>query len=114
VDVQLDTAETIDFEKRIVRGAGLPLRLPCARVGSRPTYFGVQDAEEHAYTLWSYDDAVRLRERILDCFRRASREKNPEEKKRLLTFYIVGAGFTGVEMTGDWRNTCRSCAKPLK
>jgi len=69
--------------------------------GSRPTYFGVQGAKENSFTLWSYDDAVRLREHILEMFRAASIEPDIEKKKELLSFFVVGAGFTGVEMAGE-------------
>lgn len=69
--------------------------------GSKPTYFGVPGAQEYSYTLWSYEDAVKLRERISDMFRKASREPDVEKKRKLLTFFIIGAGFTGVEMTGE-------------
>lgn len=68
--------------------------------GSKPTYFGVPGAE-YAYPLWSYDDAVNLRERIHSQFRAAFRETNPERRKVLLSFFVVGAGFTGVEMIGE-------------
>jgi NADH dehydrogenase len=51
--------------------------------------------------LWSYDDAVLLKERIENTFRQAAVVTNLEEKKRMLTFYVVGAGFTGVEMVGE-------------
>lgn len=69
--------------------------------GSKPTYFGVTGADEYAFKLWSYEDALLLRNRIHDCFRKAACQTDPEEKKRLLTFYVVGAGFTGVEMAGE-------------
>ncbi|MCL2400041.1 MAG: FAD-dependent oxidoreductase [Defluviitaleaceae bacterium] len=69
--------------------------------GCKPTYFGVEGAEEHSFSLWSYDDAVRLREHILGVFRKASQEVDVERKKGLLNFYVVGAGFTGVEMAGE-------------
>ena len=69
--------------------------------GSRPTYFGVTGASEHTYSLWSFDDAVKLKEHILHSFRQASAETNEQEKRRLLSFYVVGAGFTGAEMVGE-------------
>lgn len=69
--------------------------------GSKPTYFGVPGAQEHSYTLWSYEDAIKLRERIQDVFRQAAREPDEVKKRKLLSFFIVGAGFTGVEMTGE-------------
>jgi len=44
---------------------------------------------------------VRLRDRIHDCFRLAADEPDGEKRRRLLTFYVAGAGFTGVEMIGE-------------
>lgn len=69
--------------------------------GSKPTYFNVAGAEEYSYKLWSYEDAVLLKERFHDVFRKAVCEPDEEEKRRLLTLYVVGAGFTGVEMAGE-------------
>ena len=69
--------------------------------GCKPTFFGVPGAQEHCFTLWSYDDSVKLREHTMNMFREASKETDPERKKALLTFYVVGAGFTGVEMVGE-------------
>ena len=48
-----------------------------------------------------YDDAVKLRDRIHDCFRMAADETDEAKRKELLSFYVVGAGFTGVEMVGE-------------
>lgn len=98
-----DTAEACDFKAKKVR-----CRKGCydydflvIAAGSRPAYFGIPGAAEYTYPLWSYDDAIRLRERIQNCFRQASSESDEEEKRKLLSFYIVGAGFTGVEMAGE-------------
>jgi NADH dehydrogenase len=103
VNVVLDTVESIDFDKRLITGIsgkyGYDYLVLAA--GSKPTYFGVAGAEEFSHKLWSYEDAVNLKDHIHNSFRKAARETNPDEKKRLLTFYIVGAGFTGVEMAGE-------------
>lgn len=103
VDVKLDTVTSIDFEKKSVEGqlASYPYDYIVLAAGSKPTFYGTPGAEEFTYKLWSYDDAVILKERILNMFREATRETNPEIRKRLLTFYVVGAGFTGVEMIGE-------------
>lgn len=69
--------------------------------GSKPTFFGVKGAEEHCFQLWSYDDAIRLREHILAQFRKAFNENDPEKRKDILRFVTVGCGFTGVEMVGE-------------
>lgn len=103
VNVVLDTVTKVQFEeKKIVGGNGeYSYDYLILAAGSRPTYFGVEGAEEYSYTLWSYDDAVRLRDRIHDCFRLAADEPKEEKRRELLTFYVVGAGFTGVEMIGE-------------
>ncbi len=103
VNVKLDTVTSIDFEKYTVIGENeiYPYDYLVLSAGSKPSFYGVPGAEEFAFKLWSYDDAVLLREHIHEMFRKASRETNQEERRRLLTFYVVGAGFTGVEMIGE-------------
>jgi NADH dehydrogenase len=103
VDVKIDTVASIDFEKKTVLGTSdnYSYDYLVLAAGSKPNFFGVKGAEEFSYKLWSFDDAVILKDRIHDMFRKAMRETNPEERKRLLTFWIVGAGFTGVEMVGE-------------
>jgi NADH:quinone reductase (non-electrogenic) len=103
VDVKLDTVTSIDFEKKSVEGQleTYPYDYIVLAAGSKPTFYGTPGAEEYTYKLWSYDDAILLKERILNMFREAARETNAEVRKRLLTFYVVGAGFTGVEMIGE-------------
>ncbi|MGI5838958.1 MAG: NAD(P)/FAD-dependent oxidoreductase [bacterium] len=70
-------------------------------MGSTPNFFGIPGLKEHAFTLWSYDDAIRIREHIRDCFVQARSETDAVRRKRLLTFVVAGAGFTGVEMIGE-------------
>ncbi len=103
VDVKLDTVQSIDFNQKIVLGKNENYSYDylVLAAGSKPTFFGVPGAQEYAYKLWSYDDAVTLKEHIHDIFRKAYRETNLAEKKRILTFYVVGAGFTGIEMVGE-------------
>lgn len=103
VEVKLDTVTEVDFKTKIVRGeeASYEYDYIVIASGSRPVFYGVPGAEEHTFKLWSFEDAVILRERILEMFRKAAVEKNSEERKRFLTFYVIGAGFTGVEMVGE-------------
>jgi NADH:ubiquinone reductase (H+-translocating) len=103
VHVKLDTVQSIDFEKKLVLGASENYSYDylVLAAGSKPTFFGVKGAQEFAHTLWSYDDAVMLKDHIHNSFRKAMRETNLEEKKKILTFYVVGAGFTGIEMVGE-------------
>lgn len=103
VNVKLDTITEIDFNEKVVIGeeASYDYDYLVISSGSKPNYFGVPGVEEHSFKLWSYDDAVILKDRILNAFRKAAVEKNTEERRRLLTFYVIGAGFTGVEMIGE-------------
>ena len=70
-------------------------------IGSQPNFFGVKGAEGNSHTLWSYQDAIKLRAHVEQMFERASYEEDPLERKRLLTFAVCGGGFTGVEMVGE-------------
>ncbi len=98
-----DTASSVDFAGKTVVGekGRYDYDYLVIAAGSRPTYFGISGAAEHTWPLWSYEDAVRLKTRILDCFRRASSESDLRRKRQLVSFVIVGAGFTGVEMAGE-------------
>ena len=72
-----------------------------AGLGSRTYFFGTPGAEQYAYVLKDLDDAVRLRARFIDTFEAASQLENKDERERLLSFMIVGAGPTGVELAGE-------------
>lgn len=103
VEVKLDTVASINFNTQSVIGQNesYPYDFLVISAGSKPTFYGVPGAEEFSYQLWSYEDAINLRDHIHTVFRTASCETNDIERKRLLTFYVVGAGFTGVEMIGE-------------
>ena len=69
--------------------------------GARPFYFGHEDSwEPVAPGLKSLEDATRIRHKILYAFEAAERETDPDARRRWLTFVIVGAGPTGVELAG--------------
>ncbi|TZE83609.1 NAD(P)/FAD-dependent oxidoreductase [Calorimonas adulescens] len=70
--------------------------------GSQPTYFGIPGMKENAMTLWSLEDAIKIRDHILDVFEAASKEKDPEIRRSLLTFIVGGGGFTGIELVGEF------------
>jgi NADH:quinone reductase (non-electrogenic) len=69
--------------------------------GAGQSYFGNDHFAEFAPGMKSIDDALELRGRILSAFEQAERSNDPERRKRLLTFTVVGAGPTGVEMAGQ-------------
>jgi NADH dehydrogenase len=68
--------------------------------GAQHSYFGHDAWQRHAFGLKSLEDATNIRRRILLAFERAEASCDADEKRRLLTFVIVGAGPTGVEMAG--------------
>ena len=68
--------------------------------GARDSYFGHDEWEQYAPGLKSITDATAIRRDILLAFEAAERETDPEKRDALLTFVLVGAGPTGVEMAG--------------
>jgi NADH:ubiquinone reductase (H+-translocating) len=68
--------------------------------GSRSNFLGIKGAEEHSFPLKSLEQGGAIRNRILCCFERASLELDPDVRRRILTFAIVGGGPTGVEYAG--------------
>ena len=68
--------------------------------GARHAYFGHDEWEPFAPGLKTLEDATTLRRRILVAFERAEREEDPQKRDALLTFVVIGAGPTGVEMAG--------------
>ena len=68
--------------------------------GARHAYFGHDDWAIFAPGLKTVDDATYLRRRILLAFERAENETDFDERRRLMTFVVVGGGPTGVEMAG--------------
>jgi NADH dehydrogenase len=68
--------------------------------GSTHAYFGRDDWAAHAPGLKTMDDALAIRRRILSAFEIAEREPDPVRRAEWLTFVIIGAGPTGVELAG--------------
>ncbi|MBS3201307.1 NAD(P)/FAD-dependent oxidoreductase [Turicibacter bilis] len=113
VNVVLDEIKNIDFEQKVLTSNDATYEYDYLVMGTgcKPTFFGIPGSE-NAHQLWSYTDAVNLREHILNMFRQAALTADKEKRRELLTFVTVGAGFTGVEMAGElgeWKDElCRS------
>ena len=84
-----ETAATLTYDTLIVAG------------GSRYSYFGHDEWQQHAPELKSLDGALDIRGRILGAFEAAELEVDPGRRTGWLTFVVVGAGPTGVEMAGQ-------------
>jgi len=97
------TVSGIDADGRRVLlddGDTLPYDTLILATGARHAYFGHDEWEPFAPGLKTLEDATTLRRRILVAFERAERETDPERRAALLTFVIIGAGPTGVELAG--------------
>lgn len=103
VKVVLDEITSMDFESRVLKSQRNSYEYDylVMGTGSKPTFFGIPGAEEYSHTLWSYEDAVNLKEHILNMFREAAKEPDKQRRQELLTFVVVGGGFTGIEMIGE-------------
>ncbi len=103
VDVVIDEITSIDKagNKLVGKAAEYSYDYLVLGSGSKPTFFGTKGAEENSFTLWSFDDAVRLKEHTLKMFRAAEAETNKAKRAQYLTFVVVGGGFSGVEMMGE-------------
>src|SRR5712691_8033617 len=97
-------AEVTDIdtqEQRIVMGErSLCYDYLIIATGAHQNYFGHQEWERYAPGLKSLEEATRLRRKILSAFELAEMESDQEKQQALLTFVLVGAGPTGVEMAG--------------
>ena len=80
--------------------------------GVRHAYFGHDEWEPFAPGLKTLEVATTLRRRILVAFERAERESDPEKRAALLTFVIIGAGPTGVELAGTIAELARDTLRP--
>ncbi|HUO14866.1 MAG TPA: NAD(P)/FAD-dependent oxidoreductase, partial [Verrucomicrobiae bacterium] len=79
--------------------------------GVTHSYFGHNEFEEFAPGLKTLGDAVAIRHKILHAFEQAEAEEDPSRHRDLLTFILVGAGPTGVEMAGALAVLVRSTLK---
>lgn len=88
--------------KAFARGGEYPYDYLVIAAGAQPEFFGLPGVEENSMTLWSFEDAMRIRRHVEDIYLRAAAEPDPEARRKLLRFVVAGAGFTGVEMAGEF------------
>jgi NADH dehydrogenase len=105
--VLLGEVTDVDLERKTVDSVllGHTYRTPfdslIVAAGAGQSYFGNDHFAEWAPGMKSIDDALELRGRILSAFEQAERSSDPVRRAKLLTFVVVGAGPTGVEMAGQ-------------
>jgi len=97
-------AEVIDIDVSqrtvILRDGSLPYDTLIIATGASHQYFGHHEWAQTAPGLKTIEDALEIRRRIFLAFERAEREPDPERRRALMTFVIIGGGPTGVELAG--------------
>jgi NADH dehydrogenase len=103
---QRDTVVSIDVPRRQVHATSgpIPYDYLIFALGSQSEYFRIPGAKENSFDFKSLEDGVVLRDRVLDICEHADHTSDPAERKRLLTFAIVGGGYTGVELITEMRD----------
>jgi NADH:ubiquinone reductase (H+-translocating) len=107
----------IDTGKRLVQidSMSIPYDYLVLATGATHSYFGHDEWAEVAPGLKRIEDATRIRRRILIAFEHAELAADAVERRRLLTFAIIGGGATGVEMAGAISEVARqSLAKDFR
>ena len=108
VQLVTDTVTGIDKENKIVttKLGSYAFDYLILGMGGEPNDFGTPGVKEHGFTLWSFEDSVRIREHILKTVAKAAIEPDATVRRAMLTFVVCGSGFTGIEMIGelvDWK-----------
>jgi NADH dehydrogenase len=102
VHVLMGAVSAVDRQRRIVcvEDREVAYDYLVVATGARHSYFGHDEWESVAPGLKNIDDATGIRRRILTAFEEAESAQTAEQRQRFLTFVVVGAGPTGVEMAG--------------
>jgi NADH dehydrogenase len=101
--VLLGEATHVDLEGKrlhLEHGRALAYDFLVLAFGAKTNYFGHDDWARHALGMKTIDDALEVRRRVLLSFEAAEREPDPEARRTLLTFVVIGGGPTGVEVAG--------------
>lgn len=95
--------ERIDVKERrvLVGGKSLSYEYLVVATGSENNFYDIPGAEAHTIPLKTSQDAVRIRAVLVEQFSRAEAAQNQEERGRLLSVAVVGAGATGVELAAE-------------
>lgn len=100
--VLMEEAIDLDTENNqvITKRGSIPYDSLIVATGASHHYFGNDQWKDDAPGLKTVEDAIEMRRRIFSAFEAAEKETDPEKRKALLTFMVVGAGPTGVELAG--------------
>ena len=103
VNVVTDFIEKVDTDNKVVKTTYGEYSYDYLVIGtgSEPAFFGVPGVKENGFTLWSFEDAMKIRHHVQKMFKLAAKERNEAKRKEMLTFVVAGSGFTGIEMAGE-------------
>jgi NADH dehydrogenase len=89
-----DEVRGIDLDAQVLRTAHSEISFDylVVALGTEPRYFGNDCVREHSLALTTVNDAVAIRNRVLDCLERAVLSRGADARSRLLTFVVAGAG----------------------
>jgi len=98
----MGTVSIIDVSRKevVTEFEKIPYDILVIAAGATNNYFGIEGLKDHVYTMKSAGESIRTRNAVLYNLERASQCTDPEERKALLTFAVVGGGPTGVEIAG--------------
>ncbi|MDL1912334.1 NAD(P)/FAD-dependent oxidoreductase [Chloroflexi bacterium CFX6] len=99
---QMGEVTTIDFEARYIKlnGSVIAYDYLVLAVGGETNFFGMESVQQNGFQVKDIESAIATRNHLLKMFEKASREADPEKRKAMLTFVVVGGGPTGVETSG--------------
>jgi NADH dehydrogenase len=102
-DLYVADAQTVDLKRQVVVTSLGDVKYDYLVIatGATTNFFDVPGASQYGLTLKTLNDAIVLRNRIIDAFERASKTINKAERRQLLSFGIVGGGPTGVETAAE-------------
>lgn len=103
VNVVIDEITGVDFDQKHLFSEGATYHYDYLLIGAggAPEFYDIPGVQENSFTLWSLEDAIRIRTHVEGRFREAAKEPNPERRRQMLTFTIAGAGYTGIELAGE-------------
>lgn len=110
--VKAEVTNIVPDEKKVIfRDGEMAYDTLIIATGSNHHYFGHDDWAKTAPGLKTVEDALAMRRKILLSFEAAERETNPEKQQEWMTFLIIGAGPTGVELAGTIGELSRNTLK---
>lgn len=91
----------LNEKKVITLGKDIPYDFLVIALGSKTNFYDIPGLKEYAFQLKTFEDTYSIRDNLKRAFARAKSEKNPAERKKLLTIVIGGGGLTGVELAAE-------------